>query len=137
MMVIPYTTKTAGPESQGVSLRDVRAPAGGLRGTHAHPKQPNTSWPTRIPRPAPHPAPRSPGIPLTCDVGLLALLAEPEVGHLAGGALLAEAHQQVAGLEVEVHDALQVQVLHALPDENGVNGADIRCASAQASARSA
>ncbi len=48
------------------------------------------------------------------NVGVALLLRQAKVGHLAHSAPVAVAKQQVGAFQVKVHDALLVQVLHAL-----------------------
>ena len=48
------------------------------------------------------------------DIGVALLLGQPEVGHLAHRAPIAVAQQQVGALQVKMHNALLVQVFHAL-----------------------
>lgn len=48
------------------------------------------------------------------DVGVVLLLGKPEIGNLAHCAPVAVAQQQVCALQVKMHDALLVQILHAL-----------------------
>ena len=53
------------------------------------------------------------------DVGVMLLLGQPKIGDLAHRAPVAIAQQQVCALQVKMHDALLVQILHALRDTLG------------------
>lgn len=55
------------------------------------------------------------------DVGVALLLGQAKVGHLADGASVAVAQQQVGALQVKVHDALLVQIFHALCQHHGLS----------------
>lgn len=48
------------------------------------------------------------------DIGVPLLLGQPKVGHLADRSPIPVAQQQIGALQVKVHDALLMQILHSL-----------------------